>query len=84
MMPYTYDVTFFFLGTFQKFNNASQIADPPSKTVTSYVDDPLASLVANFLEFQMGVGFFDVASDQLSAQPRCHSNSEKKTSHSIG
>jgi hypothetical protein len=27
---------------------------------------------------------FDVASDQLSAQPHnCHSNSEKKTSHNI-
>jgi hypothetical protein len=37
----------------------------------------------NFPEFQMGLGF-DVASDQLSAQPHnSHSNSEKKTSHNI-
>jgi hypothetical protein len=31
-----------------------------------------------------GFGIFDVASDQLSAQPHnSHSNSEKKTSHNI-
>jgi hypothetical protein len=36
----------------------------------------------NFPEFQMGLRF-DVASDQLSAQPHCHSNSGKKTSHNI-
>jgi hypothetical protein len=37
----------------------------------------------NFPEFQMGLRF-DVASDQLSAQPHnSHSNSEKKTSHNI-
>jgi hypothetical protein len=30
-----------------------------------------------------GFGIFDVASDQLSAQPHSRSNSEKKTLHNI-
>ncbi len=34
------------------------------------------------LGFQMGLRF-DVASDQLSAQPHSHSNSEKKASRNI-
>jgi hypothetical protein len=33
-------------------------------------------------EFQMGLRF-DVASDQLRAQPRSRSKNEKKTSHNI-
>ncbi len=36
----------------------------------------------NFPEFQMGLRF-DVASDQLNAQPQSYYNSEKKTSHNV-